>query len=150
MTDDEVAAYLAQSFRARVSTLDRTGSPHVVPITYVLLDGSVAFWTDRGSQKVANIARDPRVACIVDDGVDFPELRGVEILGHAELREDADAGARVTDLFCERVPEEWRDFARGQLEELATERVVVAIKATRVNSWDHSKVPGIRPQDIGR
>lgn len=38
MDDDEVAAFLASGFRAHVSTLNRDGSPHVVPITYVVLD----------------------------------------------------------------------------------------------------------------
>ncbi|MBA3764905.1 MAG: pyridoxamine 5'-phosphate oxidase family protein [Actinobacteria bacterium] len=70
MDDQGVEAYLAANSRARVSTLDRNGSPHVVPITYVVLDGGIAFWGDRGSQKVVNLRRDPRVACIIDDGVD--------------------------------------------------------------------------------
>lgn len=149
MDDQAVEAYVAASSRARVSTLDRRGAPHVVPITYTVLDGSVAFWADRASQKVANLRRDPRVACVIDDGVDFAELRGVEILGNAELHDDPETTARVTDLFCAKVPEEWRETARTVLDELAAERIVVAIEATRVNSWDHSKVPGLRPQDVG-
>ncbi len=150
MDDQEVEVYIAASSRARVSTLDKRGAPHVVPITYTVLDGSVAFWADRGSQKVANLRRDPRVACVIDDGVDFADLRGVEILGNAELHADPETASRVTELFCAKVPEEWRDTARTVLDELAAERIVVAVNAEKVNSWDHSKVPGLRPQDVGR
>ena len=150
MDDQEVEVYIAASSRARVSTLDKGGAPHVVPITYTVLDGNVAFWADRGSQKVVNLRHDPRVACVIDDGVDFAELRGVEILGNTELHDDPETTSRVTELFCAKVPEEWREAARTVLEELAGERIVVAINAEKVNSWDHSKVPGLRPQDVGR
>lgn len=150
MTPDEVDVFLAAGFRARIATVDRHGSPHVVPITYVLLDGCVAFWAELGSQKIVNLQHDPRVACIIDEGADFPELKGVEILGSAELRDDPDSAARIADAFLTKVPVEWHDMARAQLAELATERVVVAIKPARVNSWDHTKVPGLRPQDVGR
>lgn len=150
MDDQAVEAYIASGVRARVSTLDGRGAPHVVPVTYTVLDGRVAFWADRGSQKVVNLRRDPRVACIIDDGVDFGEFRGVEIIGEAELDDDPDTTSRVIELFCAKVPEEWIETARATLTELASERIVVAIKAERVNSWDHSKVPGLRPQDVGR
>lgn len=150
MDDQAVAAYIAAGVKARVSTLDKRGAPHVVPVTYAVLDGSVAFWADRGSQKVVNLRRDPRVACVIDDGVEFGELRGVEICGQAELRDDPDTASRVTDLFCAKIPEEWSETARAMLTELAGERIVVAIRAERVNSWDHSQVPGLRPQDAGR
>jgi nitroimidazol reductase NimA-like FMN-containing flavoprotein (pyridoxamine 5'-phosphate oxidase superfamily) len=66
-----VAAYLAGSVRARVATVGKDGSPHVVPMSYVVLDGNVTFWADNLSQKVKNLQRDPRVSVIVDDGVDF-------------------------------------------------------------------------------
>jgi len=150
MDDQAVEAYIASGVRARVSTLDRRGAPHVVPVTYTVLDGRVAFWADRGSQKVVNLRRDPRVACIIDDGVHFGEFRGVEIIGEAELDDDPDTTSRVIELCCAKVPEEWIETARATLTELAPERIVVAIKAERVNSWDHSKVPGLRPQDVGR
>src|SRR5688572_9143204 len=106
MDDDEVAAFLAAGFRAHVSTINRDGSPHVVPITYVVLDAKVAFWADNVSQKMVNLRRDPRVAAVVDTGVDFQELQGVQLLGTAELRDDEDTNSRVADLFALKAPEE--------------------------------------------
>src|SRR5207247_10880229 len=83
MDDGEVATFLESNFRARVATIDRDGWPHVVPITYVVLDGRLTFWADRGSQKLVNLQRDPRIACIVDDGLTFEELRGLQVVGIA-------------------------------------------------------------------
>jgi len=71
-------------------------------------------------------------------GVGWLRAQGVEIRGRAELRDDPDTTSRVTDLFCAKVPEEWRESARATLTELAAERIVVAIKAEKVNSWDHA------------
>lgn len=150
MSDDEVAAFLASGFRAHVSTLNRDGSPHVVPVTYVVLGGRLAFWADSGSQKVVNLQRDPRIACVVDDGIEFHELRGVELIGTAELIDDPATSERVADLFCLKVPEEHRDAARGTLLALAAERVVVSVQPQRASSWDHNKMFGVKPQDIGR
>lgn len=150
MDDDELEAFLGASSRARVATLSRDGSPHVVPITYVMLDGCLAFWADRDSQKVVNVRRDPRIACIVDDGVEFGELRGVELIGNGEILDDPDTNGRVAEQFLGHVPDEWKDAARANLLELATQRVVVSVKAVRSTSWDHRKLAGVRPQDIGR
>lgn len=151
MDHDEVAAYVELGFRAHVSTLNRDGSPHVVPVTYVVLDGCVAFWADNGSQKVVNLRRDPRVAVVIDDGVEFQELRGVSLAGEAELIVDEATSERVADLFMAKVPEEHRDGARSMLLSLAAERTVVVIKPARVASWDHYKLGGgARPQDLGR
>lgn len=150
MDDDEVAAFLASGFRAHVSTINRDGSPHVVPITYVLFDGKVAFWADNVSQKMVNLQRDPRIAAVVDAGVDFQELQGVELLGTAELRADEETNGRIANLFALKAPEEHRADARAMLLALAAERTAVIVEPARVASWDHRKLAGgAKPQDLG-
>ena len=37
----------------------------------------LAFWTYGRSQKIVNLRRDPRITCLVEDGEDYFELRGV-------------------------------------------------------------------------
>src|SRR5258706_7960000 len=95
MDDSEVATFVEAGFRAHIATLNRDGSPHVVPISYVVLDGCLTFWADNGSQKVVNLQRDPRVSAVVDDGVDFQELRGVTLSGVADLIVDQATSERV-------------------------------------------------------
>lgn len=149
MDDSEVAAFLAAGMRARVSTIGRGGGPHVVPITYVLLDGLLTFWADNVSQKMVNLRRDPRIACVVDDGVEFQELRGVQVIGTTVLADDEVTNGRIADAFCSKVPVEHRDAARVTLLGLAAERTAVIVHPERVTSWDHTKLFGVKPQDIG-
>ena len=150
MTDDEVAGYLAANVRARVSTVGKDGAPHVVPMSYVVLDGNIVFWADNVSQKMVNLRRDPRVALVVDDGVDFQELRGVHLTGTATLHDDAATNERIAELFAAKAPEEHREGAKQMLLSLAAERTAVVIHAAKVASWDHTKLGGgARPQDLG-
>ena len=149
MSDDEVDTYLRAGSVCRIATVDATGAPHVVPVAFVLLDGAVTFWSDPASQKVVNVRRDPRVACVVDGGSEMADLRGVEVRGEARVVDDPALSVRVADLFAERVPEAFREAARAGLHELAAQRVVVVLTPTAIASWDHRKLAGVRPADIG-
>jgi PPOX class probable F420-dependent enzyme len=150
MDEAESAAFLAANSRAHVSTLNRDGSPHVVPITYVLLDGKLAFWGDNATQKHLNLQRDPRISAVVDTGVDFQELQGVLLHGTAHLRTDGDTNGRIADLFAATAPEEHREAAKQMLLGLAAERTAVVVEPTKVASWDHRKLAGgAKPQDLG-
>ena len=88
MSQDEVTAFLGAERRAHVATINADGTPHLVPLSYVVLDGRVAFWTDPRSQKVVNLRRDPRMTCLVEAGSEFAELRAVQLTGRAELSDD--------------------------------------------------------------
>jgi PPOX class probable F420-dependent enzyme len=150
MDDDEVAAFLAGSVRGRIGTIGKDGAPHVVPMSYVVLDGKITFWADNASQKMVNLQRDPRVSVIVDDGLEFQDLRGVQVTGTATLHGDDETNGRVADLFALMAPEEHREAAKSMLLSLAAERTAVVVHPTRVSSWDHRKLGGgARAQDLG-
>ncbi len=54
---------LAAEERYWMSTLNRDGSPHVMPHFAVWLDGALYFTSSPGAQKAKNLARDPR--CVI-------------------------------------------------------------------------------------
>src|SRR5438477_6532516 len=81
------AALLAESRKLQLATINRDGTPHLVTMFYVMLDGQIAFWTYRSAQKARNLARDPRVTCLVEDGEEYFELRGVQVVGTARCVE---------------------------------------------------------------
>src|SRR5215469_5294417 len=83
MTPEELDAFLGEQRTCRLATTGPEG-PHVAPVWFVW-DGQ-AVWTSSlvRSQRWANIARDPRVAVVVD-GHHYHELRGVEIEGRAAM-----------------------------------------------------------------
>jgi Pyridoxamine 5'-phosphate oxidase len=86
MSPQERDAFLAAQPVCRVATVGPGGHPHVSALWFAW-DGT-ALWLNSlsRSQRWADLARDPRVSVIVDDGgTDFLRLRGVELRGHAEV-----------------------------------------------------------------
>src|SRR5690348_17418488 len=94
MTPNEVHAMLAEHRKVQLATLNPDGSVHLVTMYYVLLDGRIAFWTYRSSQKARNLARDPRITCLVETGDEYFDLRGVQIRGVVEVLDDVFAVGR--------------------------------------------------------
>src|SRR4051794_27514811 len=95
MTPAEVIEFLSGERRAHLATINDDGTPHVVPLSYVVIDGRVTFWTDPASRKVANLRRDPRLTCLIEAGTEFAEFRAVQLAGRAELGEDAESSRRA-------------------------------------------------------
>jgi nitroimidazol reductase NimA-like FMN-containing flavoprotein (pyridoxamine 5'-phosphate oxidase superfamily) len=90
MSDEERDAFLAEERTCRVATIGRDG-PHATPLWFGW-DGT-HFWLYSivKSQRWADLVRDPRIGITVDAGVDYLELRGVELTGTAEVVGDAPA-----------------------------------------------------------
>ena len=57
MSPDEVAAFLDESMKVQVATVNPDGSPHLTTLFYVMHEGRIAFWTYASSQKIKNLER---------------------------------------------------------------------------------------------
>ncbi|MGH9058347.1 MAG: pyridoxamine 5'-phosphate oxidase family protein [Acidimicrobiales bacterium] len=151
MSDAEVEAFLADGRRVQVATVDAAGGVDLVPMSYLLWDGRLALWTDPGSQKVRNLRRNPAITCLVEQGDRFEEFRAVQLRGRAELIEDPDDSRRAGELlFARAAPGPLTEEGRAAVAALAPQRVVVVVHPERTVSWDHRKLGGVRPGDIGR
>ena len=150
MSDDDVAAFLDGERRAYVATINIDGTPHVVPLSYVVIDGQLTFWTDPRSRKVANLRRDPRMSCLVEAGEHFAEFRAVQLNGRAELVEDHAGSEQVGLALFERAHGHLTAELRNTVAALVGERVAVVLRPDRVVTWDHRKLAGVRPGEIGR
>ncbi|MFM7068218.1 MAG: PPOX class F420-dependent oxidoreductase [Actinomycetes bacterium] len=147
MSESEVAAFIAERHSATMSTLAADGSIHSVAMWYGFIDGVMAVETKSKAQKVLNLRRDPRVTMLIEDGEYYEELRGVSIVGTAEIVDDADQlwalGVSVFDRYMGGYTEEMRPFVEVMLHN----RVAVKIVPTKVVTWDHRKLglPSTRP-----
>ena len=85
MTKDEIRNFLLKgTFTGKLGTINKNGTPHVVPIWYTLDDAdNILFNTDDNSVKAKNIQRDNRVRLCVDDQV--PLFSFVTVDGIAEI-----------------------------------------------------------------
>lgn len=150
MSDAEVADFLDRQRTVTMATIGPTGTPHLVAMWYGLIDGVVYFETKAKSQKVANLRRDPRIACSAEAGHTYDQLRGVSVEGTAAIIDDVTADeywAAAVSVF-ERYQGPYDDEMRPVVEFMMNKRVVVRVDATRVRSWDHRKL-GLDPMPLG-
>jgi PPOX class probable F420-dependent enzyme len=91
MSDDEALAWVVAAPRtAKLATVRKDGSPHVVPI-WVDLDEErrqLVFTVGEESLKYKALRRDPRVALCFDD--ERPPFTFVTVSGAVELSDDLD------------------------------------------------------------
>jgi PPOX class probable F420-dependent enzyme len=93
MSEEEIKKFLNQgTFTAKIATVKKVGSPHVVPIWFVLDEqnnkkvkkiGDVIFTTYEDSLKARNIECYNRVSICVDDQT--PQFSFVTISGTAKI-----------------------------------------------------------------
>jgi PPOX class probable F420-dependent enzyme len=140
MTADETMDLLTVSRKTSLATINRDGTPHVVTMFYALRDGRITFWTYRASQKARNLARDPRLTCLVETGDDYFSLRGAQVNGIAHLIEDPAGVAAVGRLVAEGPLGVPADVVDGYIEHAARKRVAYVVEPVRVVSWDHRKL----------
>jgi PPOX class probable F420-dependent enzyme len=150
MSDDEIAAFLAGERRGYVATINADGTPHVVPLSYVVIDELLTFWTDPRSRKVANLRRDARMSCLVEAGDRFEEFRAVQLTGRGELGEDRATSERVGFALFERASGQLTDKMRAAVAALVDERIALTLHPDRVVTWDHRKVSDLDASKIGR
>jgi len=145
MTAGEIADLLSASKKVQIGTINPDGTPHLVTLFYGLIDGKIAFFTYRRSQKVRNLVRDPRISCLVETGQDYGELRGALIYGTARLIGDYAAVAKIGAVIVSRTMDIRADAAAGYVEHTARKRVACVVEPFRVVSWDHRKLARERP-----
>jgi len=135
LTDEEIEAYLdSRPCWAVLSTIDRDGFPHSVPLGYFRLDRDIIMGVRDGTRKVANVESNPNVSILLEDGSSMADIRGVMFQGHARIvREPSEAlqlareGARARG-----VPEsEWPAAPRPGAAYIRTTPV-------RTLSWDYA------------
>lgn len=146
MTAEEVDAFLRAGRKVQVAVNGHRGTPHLTTLFHVVDGrGRICFWTYGTSQKVRNLERDDRIACLVEDGEDYFELRGVSVTGRAEvLREPAAVRAVGEAVACRMLGVEDVDAlgeaGRDEVERQVAKRVAVVVHPERVASWDHAKL----------
>ncbi len=143
MTAGEVAAMLAESRKLQLATINQDGTPHLVTMFYVMLGGRIAFWTYRSSQKARNLARDPRVTCLVESGDEYFELRGVAVSGIARRVEDPAGVLEIGRGVAGGMSGLPADTVTEYVAHAARKRVGYLVEPRRTISWDHRKLlPG--------
>ena len=144
LSPEEAAAFIAEQHIVTCATLGRDGWPHLMPLWYVVRDGTLWAWTYAKSQKVRNLERDGRCTLQIESGGGvYAELRGVMITAEARIHRDLDTVAGVGAELAARyggaeVTEDVMTAMRAQ----AAKRVALEFRERSRTSWDHRKLGG--------
>lgn len=145
MTPEEVEAFLGERHSMTMSTVNADGSIHSVGMWYGFLEGAVGLESKAKAQKVLNVRRNPNITLLVEDGQSYEELRGVSIIGKAEIVADPERMWELGTSLFSRYYAPYTEAMRPSVEAMLNKRVVVKVIPTRVVSWDHRKL-GLVPQ----
>jgi PPOX class probable F420-dependent enzyme len=148
MTPEEVDAFVAERRAMTMCSLSPDGSIHAVAMWYGFLDGHIAVETKTKSQKVQNLRRNPRLTVLFEDGDYYEELRGVELVGRAEVVEDPDRLWKIGISVYERYNGPYSEELSPFVEAMLHKRVGIVLHVERTVSWDHRKLglPSTRPR----
>jgi len=140
MSEGEVNEFLRGRNSMTLCTLNHDGTIHAVAMWYGFLEGAVALETKAKSQKALNLRRDPRMTVLVEDGEQYAELRGVELVGRAEIVEEPERIWELGVSVFDRYQAPYSDEHRAAVQSMLNNRIVVKMHVDRVVSWDHRKL----------
>ena len=132
MTDEEAAAFVDEQRTVICASNGRDGWPHLMPLWFVVRQGTLWAWTYGKSQKTRNLERDPR---------------GVMLETEVAIHTDVDTVLGVgLEVFARYAPpgsegglaDEVKAMVRAQAEK----RVAFEFAERRRTSWDHRKLGG--------
>jgi nitroimidazol reductase NimA-like FMN-containing flavoprotein (pyridoxamine 5'-phosphate oxidase superfamily) len=135
LSDEQIEAYLdSRPGWAMLSTIDKDGFPHTVPLGYFRLGRDIIMGVRDGTRKVANVESNPNVSVVLEDGSSMADIRGVLFQGHARIvREPGESlqlareGARARGVPESDWPTEPRPGA-----------AYIRMTPVRTLSWDYS------------
>lgn len=141
MSAAEVDAFLAGARTCRVASVG-AGGPHVTPLWFVWERRALWLYSITRSQRWADLAKDPRVAVVVDAGEAYGELRGVEVRGAVEVV------GEVPRTGAEEVPELTavesafaRKYVGAETLHYDGRHAWLRLAPAKLVSWDFRKLP---------
>ena len=141
MDAEEIAEFIEEQKSLQVGTINSDGSIHLSTLWFAVVDDLIVFETYTSSQKVVNLERDPRITVLLEDGLEYNNLRGVMIKGAANLVSEPTEVKEIAREVIKRnqpeIPDEMLDDAAASL---AVKRTVVTVVPEKVISWDHRKI----------
>jgi PPOX class probable F420-dependent enzyme len=125
---------------AHLATLNPDGTPHAVGMWFIW-DGEVLLMpTSRETRKAKNALRDPRATVTIDDSRGGFDLRGVTIVGRAEIIDAPRSLDLNREIHRKYVTDRGLSLAPVH-EYLATDDVTIRLVPERVSSWDLRATP---------
>ena len=131
----KILAILDQCIDMTVATLRPDGAPQATVVSFVHDGLTIYFISLASSQKIANIAHDPRVALTVTSPYEnWDEIEGLSIAAKAEVVTDAKEMSEIGKLVQKRFPQ------IDQMEPMPADEIkFVRLRPLHISVLDYSK-----------
>ena len=130
LTDPKISAFLGAGTRTgKLAYASADGRPLVVPVWFVVEDGTLVFNTGKDTAKGRALARDPRATLCVD--LEEPPYGFVQVQATAELSEEPAELLRTASAIGARYMGEDRAEEFGKRNAVPGE-LVVRLRPTKV------------------
>jgi PPOX class probable F420-dependent enzyme len=144
MSKDEIWKFIESQKTIQVATINKDGTPHVMPLWFAIDDGRVVLETFTKSQKVVNLERDARISVLFEDGDEYNDLKGVSIRGTAQLVQEHEEVHRLhMAVLVRNQPEVPVDLLEKATASMVAKKTAIVIQPERFVTWDHSKLAGV-------
>jgi PPOX class probable F420-dependent enzyme len=135
LTDALADELLGAALIAKLATFNADGSIHLVPMWFAWEPPALLIPTSGRTRKCRNLARDPRATVMIDDSRGGLDLRGVTLVGEAEIVGGADVPAVNRAIHLRYLTEAGRALQEVDAY-LRTDDVTVRFVPRRISSWD--------------
>jgi hypothetical protein len=142
MTAEEIDAFLAVERTCRVASIGPDG-PHSTPLWFGWDGTYVWLYSLTRSQRWADLVADPRIGLVVDAGVEYFDLHGVEITGTVEVIGEVPRTGEPNDELL--APERMFVQKYFGLDEMFWDgkHAWLRVTPTKIASWDFRKLAGL-------
>jgi len=147
MTQDELQQFLTEHKYGRLATANRVAEPHVTPLGYVYHDGAIWFHALREGRRGRDLAENPKVAFLVDDGLGpgetYRQRRGAILYGMCVVADDDPHLDVVRHGYM-------RAMGASSVGEIQRRtHSWYRIDVERTSSWDFRKIPPGADREAG-
>jgi Pyridoxamine 5'-phosphate oxidase len=140
MSAEEIDVFLAAERTCRVATIGPDG-PHATALWFGWDGACLWLYSIIGSQRWADLQKDPRISVLVDTGHHYLELRGVEISGTIEVVGGVPRSGEPDDELAP-VESQFAGKYFGGAEMVYDSRHAwLRVTPRKITSWDFRKLP---------
>jgi PPOX class probable F420-dependent enzyme len=136
LSAEEIDALLERRLIAKLATVNRDGSVHLVAMWFRRDGDRILCPTSQHTRKARNLRERPAATVMVDSSREGLQLRGVIIRGAAELIEGDEARALNRSIHLRYLSERAFDLPAVSAYLCQGDDVTIAVRLERVSSWN--------------
>ena len=141
MNEQEMWQFIESQKTVRVCTLNKDCTPHLTAMWFAVVEHQIVLVSFSKSQKIVNLERNPDMAVLFEDGIEYKDLRGVSINCKAQLINKHDAVEAMEKAIVLRNQSNLNaDEVDKLVKKNSKKKSIIVVTPEKVMTWDHRKL----------